>query len=118
MRLIMGTSMGCMHSFLWGEIYPAFAKALMPLACEPIEIAGLNRMWRQMIIDGIEGDPAWDGGNYTKQPLQGLRTAEDILFIAGAAPLSLQAQCIRPATQRSLTCASAPPTFPASRRTT
>ncbi len=92
MRLIMGTSMGCMHSFLWGEIYPAFAKALMPLACEPIEIAGLNRMWRQMIIDGIEGDPAWDGGNYTKQPLQGLRTAEDILFIAGAAPLSLQAQ--------------------------
>jgi homoserine O-acetyltransferase len=92
MRLIMGTSMGCMHSFLWGEMYPAFAKALMPLACEPIEIAGLNRMWRQMIIDAIEGDPAWVGGNYTKQPLQGLRTAEDILFIAGAAPLSLQAQ--------------------------
>jgi homoserine O-acetyltransferase len=92
MRLIMGTSMGCMHSFMWGEMYPAFAKALMPLACEPIEIAGLNRMWRQMIIDGIEGDPAWNGGNYTSEPLQGLRTAEDILFIAGAAPLSLQAQ--------------------------
>jgi homoserine O-acetyltransferase len=90
MRLIMGTSMGCMHSFLWGEAYPDFSSALMPLACEPIEIAGLNRMWRQMVIDGIEKDPAWNGGNYVKEPVQGLRTAESILFIAGAAPLSLQ----------------------------
>jgi homoserine O-acetyltransferase len=90
MRLIMGTSMGCMHSFVWGETYPTFAKALMPLACEPIEIAGLNRMWRQMVIDGIEKDPAWNGGNYTKQPEQGLRTAESIVFIAGGAPLNLQ----------------------------
>jgi homoserine O-acetyltransferase len=90
MRLIMGTSMGCMHSFVWGETYPTFASALMPLACEPIEIAGLNRMWRQMVIDGIEKDPAWNGGNYTGQPHQGLRTAESILFIAGAAPLNLQ----------------------------
>ena len=90
MRLIMGTSMGCMHSFVWGEAYPTFMSALMPLACEPIEIAGLNRMWRQMIIDGIEKDPAWNGGNYTNQPRQGLRTAESILFIAGGAPLNLQ----------------------------
>jgi homoserine O-acetyltransferase/O-succinyltransferase len=90
MRLIMGTSMGCMHSFMWGEMYPDFASALMPLACEPIEIAGLNRMWRQMVIDGIEKDPAWHGGNYVKQPEQGLRTAESILFIAGGAPLNLQ----------------------------
>jgi homoserine O-acetyltransferase len=91
LRLAMGTSMGCMHSFMWGEKYPGFAKALMPLACEPVEIAGLNRMWRQMLIDAIEADPAWNGGNYTSEPLQGLRTAEDILFIAGAAPLNLQA---------------------------
>ena len=90
MRLIMGTSMGCMHSFMWGEAYPDFSSALMALACEPIEIAGLNRMWRQMVIDGIEKDPAWNGGNYLKQPVQGLRTAESILFIAGAAPLNLQ----------------------------
>jgi homoserine O-acetyltransferase/O-succinyltransferase len=90
MRLIMGTSMGCMHSFLWGEMYSDFASALMPLACEPIEIAGLNRMWRQMVIDGIEKDPAWQGGNYSTQPQQGLRTAESILFIAGGAPLNLQ----------------------------
>jgi len=92
MRLIMGTSMGCMHSFLWGEMYPDFAKALMPLACEPIEIAGLNRMWRQMLIDAIEADPAWNGGNYTSEPIEGLRTAESILVIAGGAPLYLQAQ--------------------------
>ena len=92
MRLIMGTSMGCMMSFMWGETQPDFASALMPLACEPIEIAGLNRMWRQMVIDGIEKDPAWNGGNYAKEPEQGLRTAESILFIAGGAPLNLQAQ--------------------------
>ena len=92
MRLIMGTSMGCMHSFMWGEMYPTFARALMPLACEPIEIAGLNRMWRQMLIDTIEADPAWNGGNYTSEPTQGLRTAESILVIAGGAPLYLQAE--------------------------
>jgi homoserine O-acetyltransferase len=92
MRLIMGTSMGCMHSFVWGESYPGFARALMPLACEPIEIAGLNRMWRQLAINGIEADPAWRGGNYTSEPTAGLRVAESLLFVAGAAPLLYQSQ--------------------------
>jgi homoserine O-acetyltransferase len=92
LRLIMGTSMGCMHAFVWGESYPGFAKALMPLACEPIEIAGLNRMWRQLAIDGIEADPAWQNGNYRAQPLTGLRAAENLLFVAGSAPLYSQAQ--------------------------
>jgi homoserine O-acetyltransferase len=90
LRLIMGTSMGCMHAFVWGETYPKFAKALMPLACEPLEIAGLNRMWRQMLIDGIKADPAWLAGNYRTEPKQGLRLAESILIIAGSAPLYLQ----------------------------
>jgi homoserine O-acetyltransferase/O-succinyltransferase len=90
LRLIMGTSMGCMHSLLWGEQHPDFARALMPLACEPVALAGLNRMWRQLLIDGIKADPAWRGGNYTAQPVQGLRTAQSLLFIAGAAPLTLQ----------------------------
>jgi len=90
MRLIMGTSMGCMHSFIWGETHPSFMSALMPLACQPVEIAGLNRMWRQLVIDGIQKDPAWNGGNYVKEPEQGLRTAQSILFIAGGAPLFLQ----------------------------
>ena len=94
MRLIMGTSMGCMHSFVWGETHPDFMSALMPLACEPIEIAGLNRMWRQLAIDGIKSDPAWgegkSAGEYDLEPVEGLRTAESILFIAGGAPLYLQ----------------------------
>ena len=92
LRLIMGTSMGCMHAFVWGETYPTFAKALMPLACEPVEIAGLNRMWRQLAINGIEADPAWQGGNYTTQPMTGLRAAQNLLFVAGGAPLFLQSQ--------------------------
>ncbi len=92
LRLIMGTSMGCMHAFVWGETYPNFAKALMPLACEPVEIAGLNRMWRQLAINGIEADSAWQSGNYSAQPMSGLRAAQNLLFVAGGAPLFLQAQ--------------------------
>ena len=95
MRLIMGTSMGCMHSFTWGETHPDFARALMPLACEPVEIGGLNRMWRKLAIDGIEADPAWAGGEYRTPPVQGLRTAASLLFVAGAAPLYFQAQYAR-----------------------
>lgn len=90
LRLLMGTSMGCMHGFVWGEKHPGFAQAIMPLACQPIEIAGTNRMWRQLIVDGIKSDPAWQNGNYTKQPKQGLRTAQSLLFVAGSAPLFLQ----------------------------
>jgi homoserine O-acetyltransferase len=92
LRLIFGTSMGCMHAFVWGETHPDFARALMPMACEPIEIAGLNRMWRQLAINGIKFDPAWQGGNYAIQPKQGLRTAQSLLFVAGGAPLNYQAQ--------------------------
>jgi homoserine O-acetyltransferase len=92
LRLIFGTSMGCMHAFVWGEMHPDFARALMPMACEPIEIAGLNRMWRQLAINGIKADPAWQDGAYSAQPKQGLRTAQSLLFVAGAAPLNYQAQ--------------------------
>src|SRR3954452_19893623 len=76
LRLIFGTSMGCMHAFVWGETFPTFARALMPMACEPIEIAGLNRMWRQLAIDGIKSDPAWgqgkSAGEYDLEPVDGL----------------------------------------------
>ena len=92
LRLILGTSMGCMHAFVWGETYPNDAAALMALACEPIEIAGLNRMWRQMVIDGIENDPAWRSGEYASEPVLGLATGASILAIAGAAPLNFQAR--------------------------
>ena len=92
LRLIIGTSMGCMHAFMWGEAHPDFAQALMPLACEPVAIAGLNRMWRQLAINGIEADPAWAKGDYQSQPTVGLRAAQNLLFVAGAAPLYYQAQ--------------------------
>jgi homoserine O-acetyltransferase len=90
LRLIMGTSMGCMHSFMWGETYSGFMDALMPLACLPVQIAGRNRLWRKMAIDAITGDPAWEGGNYKSEPLAGLRTANDLLILAGSAPLPMQ----------------------------
>jgi homoserine O-acetyltransferase len=90
MRLIMGTSMGCMHSFVWGEVHPDFASALLPLACEPVELAGLNRMWRQLAINSIEADPAWQSGNYIGEPLTGMRGAENLLLVAGSAPLYYQ----------------------------
>ena len=90
LRLILGTSMGCMQSFVWGETYPAFADALMPLACLPTAIAGRNRMMRYMAIENIERDPAWQAGNYTAEPTVGLRTANEMLFIMGSAPLVQQ----------------------------
>jgi homoserine O-acetyltransferase len=93
LRLVMGTSMGCMHAFVWGETRPRFMDALMPLACLPVEIAGRNRIWREMIIDAIRSDPAWQGGNYAHEPAGALRTAADILLIAGSAPLVLQRNC-------------------------
>ena len=90
LRLLMGTSMGCMHGFVWAERHPDFARAMMPLACLPVEIAGHNRMWRKAAIEGIRSDPAWQNGNYATQPVQGLRTAVSILQVAGMAPLHLQ----------------------------
>ena len=86
LRLVMGTSMGAMHTFVWAETYPTFMNAAMPLACLPVAIVGRNRLWRRMIIDAIENDPAWQGGEYTSEPLAGLRTASDLLAIAGSAP--------------------------------
>jgi homoserine O-acetyltransferase/O-succinyltransferase len=90
LRLIFGTSMGCMHSFVWGETYPEFMDALMPMACLPVEIAGRNRMWRKMVMDAIRNDPEWQGGEYRQEPKQALRTAEDLLIVAGSAPLPMQ----------------------------
>ncbi len=90
LRLVMGTSMGCMHSFVWGETYPDFMDALMPLACLPVQIAGRNRLWRKMSMDAITSDPAWAGGEYKTPPAAGLRTAIDFLIMAGTTPLLAQ----------------------------
>jgi homoserine O-acetyltransferase len=90
LRLILGTSMGCMQSFVWGETYPGFAQALAPFACLPVELAGRNRMMRYMAIQAIKEDPAWMGGEYKTEPVQGLRTANEMLLIMGSSPLQMQ----------------------------
>jgi homoserine O-acetyltransferase len=90
LRLIMGTSMGCMHSWVWGETYPEFMDALMPLACLPVQIGGRNRIWRKMVIDGIRQDPEWKNGDYATEPRAALQIAADFLLIAGSAPRVMQ----------------------------
>jgi homoserine O-acetyltransferase len=90
LRLVMGTSMGCMHSWIWGETYPDFMDALMPLACLPVQIAGRNRLWRRMVIDGIRQDPEWKNGEYTTEPRSALQISADFLLIAGSAPIPMQ----------------------------
>jgi homoserine O-acetyltransferase len=90
LRLILGTSMGCMHAWVWGETYPDFMDALMPLACLPVQIAGRNRLWRKMVIDGIRQDPDWKNGDYTTEPRAALQIGADFLLTAGSAPLPMQ----------------------------
>ena len=91
LRLVMGTSMGGMQTWLWGERYPEFMDALMPLASLPTQISGRNRVWRRVVIDAIRNDPAWQGGNYTTEP-PSLRTAEEMLFLMGSNPVLRQQQ--------------------------
>ena len=88
LRLVMGTSMGGMHTWMWGEIHPEMVDALMPLASAPVAIAGRNRMIRRMMIDSIRGDPEWKDGEYTVQP-RGLEGAMFALFIMLSSPLEL-----------------------------
>ena len=88
-RLVMGTSMGGMHTWLWGELHPDFMDALMPLASLPTQISGRNRAWRRMVIDAIRNDPAWDGGEYKTQP-PSLRTAAEMLWFMSSNPVLRQ----------------------------
>jgi homoserine O-acetyltransferase len=90
LRLILGTSMGCMQGFVWGETYPGFMDALAPFACLPVEIGGRNRMMRYMAIQDIKLDPAWMGGEYKTEPQDGLRGANEMLLVMGSAPLVMQ----------------------------
>ncbi len=89
LRLVMGTSMGAMHTWVWGYTYPDFMNALMPLASLPVEIAGRNRVQRKMILDAIKNDPQWMNGNYTAQP-QGLTYAIHSLLFMTSSPLQWQ----------------------------
>ncbi len=85
LMLVMGTSMGGMHTWVWGETHPDFMDALMPLASLATQISVRIRVWRRTVIDAIRNDPDWKGGEYTVQP-PGLRTAEEILFFMGSNP--------------------------------
>jgi homoserine O-acetyltransferase/O-succinyltransferase len=91
-RLIMGTSMGGMHTWLWGELHPEFMDALMPLASLPTQISGRNRAWRRIVIDAIRNDPGWDGGDYPAAAGQppGLRTAAEMLWLMSSNPVLRQ----------------------------
>jgi homoserine O-acetyltransferase len=88
-RLVMGTSMGGMHTWLWGELYPDFMDALMPLASLPTQISGRNRAWRRIVIDAIRNDPDWHSGDYEKQP-PSLRTAAQMLWSMSSNPVLRQ----------------------------
>jgi homoserine O-acetyltransferase len=90
LRLLMGTSMGCMHTWVWSERYPAFMDAAMPLACLPVQIAGRNRLWRDLVLDSIRTDPQWLQGEYRSEPMGALRAAAGYLLIAGSAPIQMQ----------------------------
>lgn len=89
LRIVTGTSMGCMHSWIWLYTYPDFMDGAVPLACAPTAIAGRNRMVRELIIQAIRGDPAYNDGNYTG-PLPGMKSAEGFLFVLTSAPLVQQ----------------------------
>ncbi|HEX5475824.1 MAG TPA: alpha/beta fold hydrolase [Vicinamibacterales bacterium] len=86
LRLVTGTSMGGMHTWLWGERYPDFMDALMPLASLPVQISGRNRVWRRVAIDAVRNDPEWKNGNYTTEP-QSLRTVAGMLWLVGSNPI-------------------------------
>jgi homoserine O-acetyltransferase len=91
LRLVMGTSMGGMHTWVWGQRHPEFMDALLPLASLPTQISGRNRVWRKTLIDDIRNDPAWNGGNYDRQP-PSLRTANGLIFFMGSNPILRQQQ--------------------------
>lgn len=92
LRLVLGTSMGAMHCWVWGEMFPDFVDGLVPLASVPTQIAGRNRVMRTMITDSIRNDPAWRGGDYTEQPRQGLVGAINLLLMMTSSPLQWQTQ--------------------------
>jgi homoserine O-acetyltransferase len=92
LRVVIGTSMGCMHAWMWGEAHPDFVDGLVPLACAPTQIAGRNRMIRRLAMDAIRSDPAWRNGEYTSPPVLGLRGAMELLWVMGTAPIQQHAQ--------------------------
>jgi homoserine O-acetyltransferase len=91
LHLVTGTSMGGMHTWMWGYMYPGFMDGLVPLASNPVEIAGRNRVWRKLLVDAIVTDPTWKNGDYAEPP-RGLASAIGFLLMATSVPLQWQKQ--------------------------
>jgi homoserine O-acetyltransferase len=87
LRLALGTSMGAMQCWVWGEMYPGFVDGLVPLASAPTQIAGRNRVMRTMIMDSITHDPDWKNGDYTQEPHAGLVGAVNLLMMMTSSPI-------------------------------
>jgi homoserine O-acetyltransferase/O-succinyltransferase len=91
LRLVLGTSMGCMLTFVWAEAHAQYVQAAMPIACMPTQISGQNAVWRTAAVEAIKADPAWANGNYTSPPVQGLRGATGLLAVSGGiGPLAME----------------------------
>ncbi len=92
LRLVIGNSMGGMHTWIWGGKYPQFMDALVPMASQPTEMAARNWMLRRMMLETIRNDPDYNGGNYTTQPRMmkyainayGIATGGGTLGLSGA----------------------------------
>ena len=91
LHIVTGTSMGGMHTWMWGYMYPDFVDALIPLASNPVEIAGRNRVWRKALVDAIVSDPTWKNGEYSEPP-RGMASAIGFLLMATSVPLQWQKQ--------------------------
>ncbi|HZL40804.1 MAG TPA: alpha/beta fold hydrolase [Pseudolabrys sp.] len=102
LRLIIGNSMGGMQAWLWGENYSGYMDALVPMASQPTAMAARNWMLRRMMLESIRQDPAYDNGNYTKQPSSmhiasvffGIATSGGTLNYQKQAPTNAQADKI------------------------
>jgi homoserine O-acetyltransferase/O-succinyltransferase len=88
LRLVMGVEMGGMQTWMWGERYPDFMDALLPLSSSP-RITGRQRIYRDMVVDAIQSDPAWNGGEYTSPP-RGLLAAQFVIYLMTQSPIHLQ----------------------------
>ena len=75
LRLVVGTSMGGMHAWMWAERWPERVDAILPLGCQPIAISGRNLVFRRILTEAIRGDPGWEGGDYRTPPRHWLRVA-------------------------------------------
>jgi homoserine O-acetyltransferase/O-succinyltransferase len=89
LRLLLGTSMGGMQTWVWGERYPDLMRAIMPIACFPERVKGRNLLWRRMLINIIEKDPGYEDGNYKEQPAN-LGIAWSLFNLMVDSPLHLQ----------------------------